>query len=212
MAGPEKPMTHRPTVLAAALMSLAAAFADEKPAADPKPGEQKAKIDAPVRDFELVDVMQEEETKVKLSALKGKTVVLFFVSDKCQVTWMYEERTGKLIADFKGDDVVFLGIRSSAGDSAQDIKKYCEAKNFDIPVLFDDGNKVADYFGVRVTPLYGVIDKEGVLRYFGAMDDLQVPAKLSQPAEKATKQYVRAAIEAVKAGKAVEEKEVKGYG
>lgn len=199
-------MTFRTIALAALLATAALA---QEPA---KPVEERAKIDAPVRDFELVDVMVDEEKRVKLSELKGKSVVLFFVSDKCQVTWLYEERTGKLIADFRERGVVFLGIRSSAGDSAQEIRKYCEAKNFDIPVLFDDRNVVADYFDVTTTPQYAVIDGEGVLRYFGACDDLQVPGKLRLPAEKAEKQYVRLALEALLQGKAVEVKEAKGYG
>lgn len=183
--------------------------APEAPAA---PVEERARVDTAVRDFRLADVMVDEERFVTLSELKGKTVVLFFVSDKCQVTWLYEQRTGKLIQDFKARDVVFLGIRSSAGDSAREIRAYCEAKNFDIPVLFDDGNVVADYFGVRVTPQYAVIDPNGVLRYFGAFDDIQVPGKLEQAAETAQKQYVRAAVEAILGGREVETKEARGYG
>jgi peroxiredoxin len=177
-----------------------------------KPAPDRAAVDTPVRDFRLRDVMADEETFVRLSDLKGKTVVLFFVSDKCQVTWLYEERTGKLIQDFKAKGVVFLGIRSSAGDSEREIRSYCEAKNFDIPVLFDEGNVVADYFDVVTTPQYGVIDDQGVLRYFGACDDNQNPAKLRQPAETATKHYVREALEAVLAGRPVTTKEAKGYG
>lgn len=183
-----------------------------EPAAPAAAAPERAAIDAPVRDFRLRDVMEDEETFVRLEDLKGKTVVLFFVSDKCQVTWMYEERTGKLIADLKSKGVVFLGIRSSAGDSAREIRSYCEAKNFDIPVLFDDQNVVADYFGVETTPQYAVIDGKGVLRYFGACDDLQTPGKMRQPEESAKRQYVREAVEAVLAGKDVTTKEAQGYG
>src|SRR5438552_4150506 len=80
---------------------------------------------------------------------------------------------GQPVRDFRKKDVVFLGIKSSAGDSAEEIKKYCETRNFDIPVLVDDRNVVADYFGARSTPQYAVIDTSGVLRYYGAFDDLQ---------------------------------------
>jgi peroxiredoxin len=180
--------------------------------ADDRPAPGRARIDAPVRDFRLRDVMQDEETFVRLEDLKGKTVVLFFVSDKCQVTWLYERRTGKLIGDYKDKGVVFLGIRSSAGDSARELRSYCEAKNFDIPVLFDEENVVADHFGVQTTPQYAVIDAEGVLRYFGALDDNQTLRRLRQPEETATKHYVREALEAVLAGEEVTTKEAEGYG
>jgi peroxiredoxin len=195
---------------------MATALGDDAPppapAPAPMPAEERARVDTAVRDFRLKDVMVDEERFVTLSELKGKTVVLFFVSDKCQVSWLYEVRTGKLIQDFKERGVVFLGVRSSAGDSAREIRTYCEAKNFDIPVLFDDGNVVADYFGVRVTPQYAVIGPDGVLRYFGAFDDIQTPGKLQQAPETAQKQYVRDALEAVLGGREVETKEARGYG
>ncbi|MEZ0227853.1 MAG: redoxin domain-containing protein [Planctomycetota bacterium] len=184
--------------------SMAATSAEDAPT--------KATVDKPVRDFKLKDVMSEKETSVTLSELKGKTVVLFFVSDKCSVTWGYEKRTGELIAECKKKGVVFLGIRSSAADSAEDIKKYAEAKNFDVPILYDDRNVVADYFGARFTPLYAVIDKEGVLRYYGAFDDLQTPTTWRQKADAAKSQYAREALDAVLGGKEVATKLTKGYG
>ena len=185
------------------LGSIAASRGEDRP--------KKATIGEPVPNFRMRDVMKDDEVLTSLSQFKGKTVVLFFVSDKCQVTWAYERRTGKLIQDFR-KDVVFLGVKSSAQDSADEIKSYCEQKNFDIPVLCDDRNVVADYFGFRSTPQYVVIDKEGVLRYSGAFDDLQSPAKFRAKEDTATVQYVRQALEAVLAGKDVPTKTAKGYG
>ncbi len=199
-------MSARSLALAVLVLagSMAATSAEDAPA--------KATVDKPVRDFKLKDVMSDNETFVRLSELKGKTVVLYFVSDKCQVTWAYEKRTGELIAECKKKGVVFLGIRSSAADSAEDIKKYAEAKNFDVPILYDDRNIVADYFGARVTPLYAVIDKEGVLRYYGAFDDLQTPSSWRKKANTAKAQYAREALDEVLAGKDVTTKQTKGYG
>jgi peroxiredoxin len=185
------------------LGSIAASSGEDRP--------KKATIGEPVPDFRMRDVMKDEPVLTSLSQFKGKTVVLFFVSDKCQVTWAYERRTGKLIQDFR-KDVVFLGVKSSARDSADEIKGYCEQKNFDIPVLCDDRNVVADYFGFRSTPQYAVIDKDGVLRYFGAFDDLQSMRTWQQKEETAKVQYVRDALTAVLAGKDVQTKTAKGYG
>lgn len=199
-------MRMRTLALGAVLVATSLAFGGDDAA------DEKAKLDAPVRDFKLKDVMQEQESFVTLSELKGKTVVLYFVSDKCQVTWQYEKRTGKLIGDFRKRGVVFLGIRSSASDTAEQIKKYAEAKNFDIPILYDDKNVVADYYGVRSTPQFAVIDAKGVLRYFGACDDNQTPKKFREPEDSVKTQYVRDALDAVLAGKEVPVKEAKGYG
>jgi peroxiredoxin len=175
--------------------------------------EERAKIDEPVRDFKLKDVMKDEESFVTLSQFRDKkAVVLYFVSDKCPVTWQYERRTGKLFEDFRKEEVAFLGIRSSAADSAEQIRKYCESRNFEIPVLYDDRNVVADYFRVRVTPIYCVIDKKGILRYQGGFDDLQTSRKFRDREENAKTFYVRDALRAVLDGKDVVTKEFAGYG
>ncbi len=184
-----------------------AAFAQD----DKKPA--RAKMDEAVTDFKLKDVMKDEETYVTLSEFKDKkVVVLYYVSDKCPVTWAYERRTGKLMEDFRKQDVVWLGIRSSAKDTAEEIRKYAESKNYEIPVLFDDKNLIADFYNVRVTPAYVVIDKSGVMRYRGACDDLQTGKNFKDTEATPKAQYLRDALTAVLDGKDVPVKETKGYG
>ena len=199
-----------------AVLAFAAAVAaaqDEKKQdkKDDKPA--RAKIDEAVTDFKLKDVMQDEEKFVTLSEFKDKkVVVLYFVSDKCSVTWKYEGRTGKLFQDFRKKDVVFLGIRSSANDTNEQIRKYCETKNFEVPVLADEKNVVADYYAVRFTPVYCIIDKKGVLRYKGGMDDLQTAKTWNSDEAGVKTNYVRDALTAVLDGKDVATKEFAGYG
>jgi peroxiredoxin len=201
-------MLARLTVVA--LLCTAAFAQDEKKQEEPKP---RAKMDAAVDDFKLKDVMKDEETFVTLSEYKDKKiVVLYYVSDKCPVTWAYERRTGKLMEDFRKQDVVWLGIRSSAADTAEQIRKYAESKNYDIPVLYDDRNVVADYYNVRVTPTYVVIDKKGAMRYRGACDDLQTGKNFNAKDATPKSEYLRDALNAVLEGKDVPVKETKGYG
>ncbi len=184
------------------IIALAAALAlQEEP-----PRDERAAIDKPVRDFRLVDLMADTETHVTLSQFKDKkAVVLLFISYQCPVTWKYEKRFGKLLEDYKEKDVVFLGVRSNARDTADATRKYCEARNLDVPVLFDEGNVVADYFAIAYTPKFVVIDSKGVMRYSGVCDD--------NPDEKAVKKhYVRAALDAVLVGREVAEKKAEGSG
>ena len=199
-------MTARVLVLFVLAGAVAAAQEkQEKPA--------RAKMDEAVQDFKLKDTMQDEEKFFTLSEFKDKkVVVLYFVSDKCSVTWKYERRTGKLIEDFGKKDVVFIGIKSSAGDSDEQIRKYCESKNYEIPVLSDTKNLVADYFGVRFTPVYCVIDKKGILRYKGGLDEKQTSKTFNDPDDSAKTHYVRDALTAVLEGKDVVTKEFAGYG
>jgi len=174
--------------------------------------DERAKMDEPVKDFKLKDVMQDEEKFFSLSDYKDrKAVVLFFVSDKCAVTWAYERRIGRLFEDFRKQDVAFLGISSGANDTPEQVRKYCEVKNFDLPVLFDDQG-VAAYYDVRMTPIFCVIDKKGVLRFKGGLDDCQTRDRFREPDESVKTCYVGDALKAVLDGKEVATREFAAYG
>lgn len=139
---------------------------------------EKATLDEAVKDFKLRDVThdlkegeKEDAATIALSDYKGKEpVVLFFMSEKCSVTWRYEKRMGQLEQKY-GKDIRFLGVRCSANDTPETIRKFAEAKNFDMPILDDASGEMARYFKIRCTPTFALIDKKGVLRYQGSFDD-----------------------------------------
>jgi len=154
-------------------------------------------IDKPVKDFKLRDLLKDAETWISLSDFKDKkAVVLIFTSYTCDACADYENRMLKLIRDFAGQDVEFLGVRSSADDDAAGMRKYAESKGFKIPFLEDSKNVLAAYLDVLVTPTFYVIDKQGVLRYRGAYDESLKEAR-------AKKTYVHDALKAVLEGKEV---------
>jgi peroxiredoxin len=180
----------------AVLLPLAPAFA-EAPAGRQEGKASDTLIDKPVKDFKLRDLMKDAETWISLSDYKDKkAVVLFFTSYNCDASLDYENRALKLFKDFAGQDVVFLGVRSSAEDDAAGMRKYAESKGFKIPFLEDTNNKLAAYLDVLVTPTFYVIDKQGVLRYRGAYDE-------SLKESRAQKTYVHDALRAVLAGQEV---------
>jgi formylglycine-generating enzyme required for sulfatase activity len=95
---------------------------------------ERAKIDQPVKDFRLRDLMRDEPIYVTLSQFRDKkTVVLVSVQSRCPITWKYIGRIGKLFQDFHKKDVAFLAIRSSLTDSEDRIRRYAEDKNLDMP-------------------------------------------------------------------------------
>jgi len=164
------------------------------------------KIDEPVRDWKLRDLMKDGDAAVSLSDFKGrKTVVLVFTSYTCDACIEYEGRLFKMMADFKGKDVVFLGVRSSAEDTPAEMRKYAETKKLGIPILDDPRNLMANYFKVRVTPTFCVIDSKGLLRFWGACDE-----NINE--KRATKTYVHDALRAILEGKDVPVKEAKAVG
>jgi peroxiredoxin len=171
-----------------------------------------AAIGKPVRDFTLKDVMSAEGKSYTLSDFKDKKiVVLIWVSEKCDITWRYEKRTGKLMEEF-GKEAQFFAVASSGNDTAESIKKYCESKNYGMPVLDDVKSQMAAYFQPRVTPSYMVIDKSGVLRYRGACDDLQAGKDYGADESTVKERYVAEAIKAILEGRDPAVTEKKGFG
>ena len=81
-----------------------------------------------------------------------------------------------------------------------------------MPVLDDVKSQMTSYFGVSVTPTYVLIDKEGVLRYRGACDDLQAGKNYSADENAAKERYVAEALKAVLEGKDPAVTEKKGFG
>lgn len=101
--------------------------------------------------------------------------------------------------------MAFVGVRSSSLDRDEEMRRHVAEKKLAIPVLADDGNVLADYFGVPNFLLFIVIDPQGRMRYWGALDN-HIDEK------RATKAYVRDAIDAVLAGREVPTKRGLGLG
>ena len=146
-----------------------------------------ATLDKPIKDFTLNNIAHEgkdgektDAANIALSSYKNKkSIILFFMSEKCGTTWKYEKRVGKLQQKY-GKDVAFLGVRCSANDTPQELCKFAEAKNFDMPLLNDAKGQLSSYFKIFCTPSFALIDKQGVLRYFGSFDDAADEAQVTK--------------------------------
>lgn len=163
-------------------------------------------------DFALPDENGEEH---RLSDHRGKTVVLEWFNMECPyVQRHYKEGTfDKILKDFGGtDEIVWLAIDTTYNHSAQTTSDWKEEANqereFDYPVLQDPSGEVGRIYEAKTTPHLFVIDAEGVLQYMGGIDD--DPRGRTAPEERTN--YVRAALEAMRAGEPVETSEAQPYG
>jgi peroxiredoxin len=153
----------------------------------------------------------------RLSDFKGKIVVLEWTNPECPyVKKHYDSRNMQnLQKEFTGKDVVWLSINSGAKgkqghQSPDEANKYIEEKgSMATARLLDETGEIGKAYGAKTTPHMYVINKEGVLVYDGAIDDNDSTA--SESVAKA-KNYVRAALEEVMAGKPVTTAQTKPYG
>lgn len=118
-------------------------------------------------DFELPDL---EGKFHRLSNYRGKIVIINFWSCECP----HSERTDKAImamfAQWR-DDVEILSIAANRSENVEALKAAADARRLPT-VLIDTQCFVADLYEAQTTPHVYVIDREGILRYRGAVDDM----------------------------------------
>ena len=124
-------------------------------------------INQPVPDFELPDL---NGNMRRLSDLRGRIVIVNFWSCECP----HSERTDKAIlsmfAQWRGD-VTMLSIASNRNESLSALRKAAESRRLP-EVLLDADCGTATLLGAQTTPHVFVIDRDGILRYRGAVDDV----------------------------------------
>jgi peroxiredoxin len=184
---------------ALAVAALALPFAAAAEGNEPAP----VALGATVENFTLPDADGRAQS---LASLRGKNgTALIFVSTRCPVSNMYNERMQKLAEDYKAKGVAVVGINSNLEETPAEIKSHAQEKGLKFTILKDAGNRVADKLGAGRTPEVFLLDAGGRLVYHGALDNAQNPVMVNT-------HHLRNAIDAVLAGKPVERPEVKAFG
>ena len=119
-------------------------------------------------------------------------VVVAFVGAECPLAKLYSNRLVELAAQFEPQGVQFVAIDSNQQDSLAKLTQFAHDHKIEFPVLKDPGNKVADQFGATRTPEVFLLDKNRVVRYWGAIDD-QYTVGVARP--KAEQGYLSAALD-----------------
>ncbi len=163
---------------------------------------QEFKLGSKVGDFTLKDV---SGNPVSFASLKGDVTVITFVATKCPVSNDYNERMKALYNEYSPRGVKFVFINSNNTEPAAEVAEHAKKYGFDFAVYKDDNNVVADRFGAQVTPEVFILDKEGVIRYHGSIDDSQAVSRVKT-------HRTRKALDAILAGKTVEVAETKAFG
>ena len=176
------------------------------------------KVGEPAPAFTAVDTRGASHA---LASYRGKWVVLEWVNHSCPYTKKHyrsvDGRPGNTQAmqrDY-ADRVVWLSVVSSARGkqgytSAQEADELTREKGAAPTALIrDTAGTVGRLYGARTTPQYAIIDPQGVLRYAGAIDDKPSP-RVDDIATSTN--YVRAALDAGLAGKAIAVTQTQPYG
>ena len=137
-------------------------------------------------DFELPDL---EGKLHRLSDTRGRITIINFWSAECP----HSERTDHLTMaclEKWGEEVVMLPIAANRNESVQMVMDAAKMRGLPT-VLMDAELFVTDLYEAVTTPHVFVIDRAGILRYHGALDDV----RFRQPV--LTRFYLEEVVEAL---------------
>jgi peroxiredoxin len=158
-------------------------------------------LNQPAPDFELPDLRGNLH---KLSDYRGRILIVNFWSAECPHSERTDRSTMACLVQW-GEEVELLSIASNRNESVQMVEEASSARR--LPwVLIDADHGVADLYAAVTTPHTFVVDREGVLRYRGAVDDVTFRQR------KATQFFLEAAVEALLEDRLPQMQETPAYG
>jgi hypothetical protein len=140
-----------------------------------------------------------------LASLRGDVTVVLFVGTKCPISNDYNARMKAVYTDYTARGVKFVFVNSNFNEPLSEVRDHARDHGFPFPVYKDEGSVMANAFGAQVTPEAYVIDKAGIVRYHGYVDDSRNPARIQN-------QGLRLALDAVLAGAPVSVAVTKAFG
>jgi peroxiredoxin len=142
---------------------------------------------------------------------KFDAVCVVFMCNHCPYVRSYLERLKKLQSEFSDRNVTLIGINPNDAtqypdDSMENTIAYHVVNQLNFPYIRDVTQDVANCFGAQKTPHVFLLDREGVLRYRGAIDDSANDASAVKVS------YLHDAIDCLLTGKEIEVKDTTPVG
>jgi peroxiredoxin len=124
----------------------------------------------------------------KLSDYRDPILVVMFICNHCPTSQLYEGRMKKLVSDYAGKGVGFVGINpndpkavtlaelgyTDVSDSLDEMKIRADYQHFNFPYLWDgETQSVTRAYGAQATPHLFIFDKQRNLQYDGRIDNAQ---------------------------------------
>ncbi|MBT8244400.1 thioredoxin family protein [Winogradskyella sp.] len=163
-------------------------------------------------DFSLKNI---DGKMVSLSDYKSaKGFIIIFTCNTCPYAVAYEDRIVALDKKYahKGYPVIAIMPNDTdvkPGDNMQAMQARAKAKGFTFPYLIDKSQKIYPQYGATKTPHVYILEKTidgNIVKYIGAIDDNY------QDAAAVKTKYAENAIDALLAGKEIEQKTTRAIG
>lgn len=126
------------------------------------------KLNAAVPDFSARDINGQT---LRLADWKGKLGILFFADLSCPCVQAYNGRMKALQQKYSDQGLQIAYVFSDANDNIKGIQTLAQTEKYPWRNLQDADQKLLRLFNVQCTTEAFLIDREGVLRYHGRVDD-----------------------------------------
>jgi peroxiredoxin len=160
-------------------------------------------------DFKLKNIDGKNMSLKDLKKAKGYIVI--FTCNHCPFSVANEDRIIALNEKYAPQGLPVVAINPNDAsqypdDSFENMKVRAKDKKFTFPYLYDETQEIAKTYGATKTPHIFVLDNKRVVKYIGAIDDS--PRK----SEEVSKKYLEEALDAMLAGKKIENASTKAVG
>ena len=143
-------------------------------------------LNQPTPNFTLNDL---DGNPHSLADSRGQITIINFWSAECPHAARVDVDLLPLIARW-GDDIHLLQIASNGNEPLPMLRQVSDERATGI-ILHDADHAIANLYDAQTTPHIFLLDREGILRYEGAYDDVAFRQRV------ATRNYVQEAVEAL---------------
>jgi peroxiredoxin len=195
------------TILAA--LGLTSLLAGSSPAQDAAPKPLALGSKAPLATVKMKNVDGSEVSLTDIAGARGTLVV--FTCNHCPWAQAWQTRIAEIGNAARKNGIGVVAINSNDPDAYPEddfapMQERAKMLKFEFPYVVDATSDLARAFGATRTPEAYLFDKSGKLVYHGTVDD-----NAREP-EKVKQRWLRDAVDAVAAGKAVANRETKAFG
>ena len=139
-----------------------------------------------------------------------RATVLLFVTHDCPISNQYAPEVNRIVAEYAAKGVAFYLVYVEPGLTPNAARTHARAFGYRCPAVLDPRHVLVKHAGASVTPEAAVYGPNGARLYRGRIDD-RYPS-LGRRREQVTTRDLRAALDAVLAGKSAPAATTKAVG
>ena len=141
-----------------------------------------------------------------------RATVLLFITNDCPIANSYAPEIQRICGEYAAKGISCTLVYSDLTLDAAAIRKHHDEYSYPaaIPAVRDDGHRLADVTGAKITPEAVVAGKGGKVLYRGRIDNFY--AALGKPRRMATEHDLRQALDELLAGKPITHPQTQAVG